>query len=99
LSAKEVGLSEGLISGSFQATCSVVASVGIQLCTYEIFIVQDEFIGTVVATGSLSLELNKQHLLLVEASGDDYIGYKHGFVGITYIATGQNYAVDLELLF
>jgi hypothetical protein len=99
VSAKEFGISEGFVSGAFQATCTVVASTGIQLCTYEIFIVRDEFVGTVVATGSLTLELDKQNLLLIEATGDEYKPYKNGFVGITYIAVGDEYVIDIELLF
>mmetsp|Transcript_35566 Transcript_35566/g.86080 ORF Transcript_35566/g.86080 Transcript_35566/m.86080 type:complete len:258 (-) Transcript_35566:503-1276(-) len=99
VAAKDEGIKDKFISGAFQATCSVVASTGIQLCTYEIFIVQGEFVGTLVATGSLTLELNKQNLLMVEATGDEYKSFTAGFVAITYLATGDDYVIDIEFLF
>lgn len=69
------------------------------MCTYEIFVILPEFMGTVVATGSLSMEIDKQNLLIVEATGDDYVDYKNGFLAITYIATGDQTIIDLQLLF
>mmetsp|Transcript_31995 Transcript_31995/g.75248 ORF Transcript_31995/g.75248 Transcript_31995/m.75248 type:complete len:216 (+) Transcript_31995:125-772(+) len=100
-SAKEDGLNEEHVEGSIQGTCTVVASDGKQLCSYEIFILNGETgtIGTVIATGSISMEVGTQNILIIEATGDDFVGYKGGMVSIMYTALGSQTVMDLDLTF
>lgn len=98
--ARNKGIKKEYSVGSLQATCTVVASKGTQLCSYEFFIVDTNgSIGTLVATGSLNMNLNEQHILIIEATGDDYSIYSGGLVGITYTAAGKQYIIDIEIMF
>jgi hypothetical protein len=99
--ARENGLEEQYVAGSLQATCSIVASKGTQLCSYEIFIIDEDSgsIATLVATGSLNMDLNTQHLLIIEATGDDYAIFGGGLLGITYTATGNEFVIDIDIIF
>ncbi len=98
--ARTNGLKEEYVAGSLQATCSIVASKGTQLCSYELFMLDPNgSIGTLVATGSLNMNLNEQHLLIIEATGDDYVNYAGGLLGITYTATGNQFIIDVDIIF
>ena len=93
------GLTEDYIEGSLDGTCSSVSSKGTLLCTYEIFLLDSKtgFIATLVATGSVSLELFQPNLLIVEATGDDF-GYKNGLLSVTYTAGGAQPVVELDII-
>lgn len=98
--AKDNGLVEEFIDGALQGTCSVVSSDGKQLCNYEIFILTNEnSIGTIVATGTVSMELGTTNLLIIEATGDDFVEYKGGMITITYTAIGDQTVMDLGITF
>lgn len=99
--ARENGLLEEYVTGSLQATCTIVASKGSQLCSYEIFMLDaaNGSIGTLVATGSLNMELNKKHLLIIEATGDDYVDFGGGLLGITYKAKNKQVVIEIDIMF
>ncbi len=98
--ARTSGLTEEYVVGSLQATCTVVASKGTQLCSYELFMLDTNgSIGTLVATGSLNMKLNEQHLLIIEATGDDFGKYPGGLLGITYTAAGNQFIIDVDIMF
>lgn len=101
LKAKTNGLIEKHVEGALQGTCSIVGSDGKQLCSYEIFILNEETgtIGSVVATGSVMMTLNTKNVLIIEATGDDFVGYKGGMVTMTYTAIGEQTVMDLDLVF
>jgi hypothetical protein len=93
------GLSEEYIEGSMDGTCSSVASKGTLLCTFEIFLLDSEsgFMATMVATGSVSLELFQPNLLIIEATGDDF-NYKKGLLALTYTAGGQKPVAEIDII-
>jgi energy-converting hydrogenase Eha subunit B len=97
--ARMNGLTEEFIEGSLDGTCSSVASKGTLLCTYELFFLDSEtgFMATLVATGSVSLELFQPNLLMVEATGDDF-GYKNGLLSLTYTAGGAQPVVEIDII-
>mmetsp|Transcript_16856 Transcript_16856/g.36804 ORF Transcript_16856/g.36804 Transcript_16856/m.36804 type:complete len:161 (+) Transcript_16856:103-585(+) len=99
--AKDDGLVEEFVRGALQGTCAVVASDGKQLCSYEIFVLNGTTgtIGTVVATGSVMMELGTRNVLIVEATGDDFVGYRGGMVSIMYTSIGDQTVMDLDLTF
>jgi hypothetical protein len=98
--ARTNGLKEEYVVGSLQATCTVVANKGTQLCSYEFFMLDTNgSIGTLVATGSLNMNLNEQHFLIIEATGDDYVTYPGGLLGITYTAAGSQFIIDVDIIF
>jgi hypothetical protein len=94
------GLTEEYIEGSMDGTCSSVASKGTLLCTFEIFLLNSEtgFMATLVATGSVSLELFQPSLLIIEATGDDF-HYRKGLLALTYTAGGQQPVAELDIIF
>eukprot|EP00536_Pseudo-nitzschia_multiseries_P014692 jgi/Psemu1/327628/estExt_fgenesh1_pg.C_7520008 len=99
--AKDDGLTEEHVEGAIQGTCTVVASDGKQLCSYEIFILNPETdtFGTVVATGTIAMIVGMKNVLIIEATGDDYIKYKGGMITITYTAVDSQTVMDLDLTF
>ena len=97
--AKDEGLLEEHVEGALQGTCSLVQSDGKQLCSFEFFLINPETgaLGTVVATGTVKNEVDTNSVLIVEATGDELIGYKGGMVIIKYTAIGEQTVMDLEL--
>lgn len=98
--AKEEGLLEGYVEGALQGTCSLVVSDGKQLCSYEFFLLDatSGAFGTVVATGTVKNEIDTNSILIIEATGDDFVEYKGGMVVIKYTAIGGAQTVmDLAL--
>ena len=98
-SAKDSGLMEEYVEGALQGTCSVVSSDGVHLCSYEFFFLNPSTgtLGTVVATGSVKLEVDKKSILIIEATGDDFVRYKGGMVTINYMSIGGQTVMDLDL--
>jgi energy-converting hydrogenase Eha subunit B len=92
-------LTEEYIEGAMDGTCSSVASKGTLLCTFEFFLLDSEtgFMATLVATGSVSLELFQPNLLIIEATGDDF-GYKNGLLALTYTAGGAQPVVEIDII-
>ena len=96
---KEDGLLEEYVEGALQGTCSLVTSDGKQLCSYEFFLMDSATgaLGTVVATGTVKNEVDTNSVLVIEATGDDFIEYKGGMVVIKYTAIGEQTIMDLAL--
>mmetsp|Transcript_7160 Transcript_7160/g.17452 ORF Transcript_7160/g.17452 Transcript_7160/m.17452 type:complete len:213 (+) Transcript_7160:130-768(+) len=97
--AKEDGLLEEYVEGALQGTCSLVTSDGKQLCNYEFFLMDSSSgaLGTVVATGTVKNELDTNSVLIIEATGDNFIEYKGGMVVIKYTAIGEKTVMDLAI--
>ena len=97
--AKDNGLDEEFVEGALQGTCSIVASDGKQLCSYEMFLLNPSTgtMGTVVATGSVMMELNTKNILIIEATGDDFVTFQGGMVSITYTAIGGQTVMDIDV--
>jgi hypothetical protein len=97
--ARMNGLAEEYIEGSIEGTCSSVASKGTLLCTFEIFLLDSKsgFMATLIATGSVSLELFQPNLLIIEATGDDF-DYKKGLLALTYTAGGEQPVAELDII-
>ncbi|KAG7338918.1 hypothetical protein IV203_034588 [Nitzschia inconspicua] len=93
------GLTEQYVEGALDGTCSSVSTKGKLLCTYEILLLNSEngFMATLVATGSVSLELFQPNLLIIEATGDDF-GYKSGLLALTYTAGGDTPVVEIDII-
>jgi len=99
--AKDQGLVEEHIEGALQGSCSLVSSDGKQLCSYEFFLLNPETgtLGTVVATGTVKNEVDTNSVLIIEATGDDFIEYTGGMVVIKYTAIGEQTAMDIQFAF
>ena len=97
--ARDDGLLEEYVEGALQGTCSVVASSGKQFCSYEFFIVDESTgsMGTIVATGSVSMELNKSNILIIEATGDDFVEYNGGMITLSYTAISEQTVMDITV--
>jgi len=97
--AKEEGLTEDLVQGALQGSCSLVSSDGKQLCSYEFFLFNDETgtMGTVIATGTVQNEVGINSVLIIEATGDDFVQYEGGMVIIKYTAIGESTAMNLRI--
>lgn len=93
------GLTEEYVEGGLDGTCSSVSSKGTLLCTFEILLLDAKsgFMATLVATGSVSLELFQPNLLIIEATGDDF-GYKNGLLSLTYTAGGAQPVVEIDII-
>jgi hypothetical protein len=55
--------------------------------------------ATLVATGSVSMELFQPNLLIVEAVGDDFAKYSGGILALTYTAAGAQPVVEIDIVF
>jgi len=97
--AKDEGLTEDLVQGALQGSCSLVSSDGKQLCSYEFFLFNDETgtMGTVIATGTVQNEVGTNSVLIIEATGDDFVQYEGGMVIIKYTAIGESTAMNLRI--
>ena len=97
--AKDEGLTEDLVQGALQGSCSLVSSDGKQLCSYEFFLFNDETgtMGTVIATGTVQNEVGINSVLIIEATGDDFVQYEGGMVIIKYTAIGESTAMNLRI--
>jgi len=97
--AKDEGLIEEHVEGALQGSCSLVSSDGKQLCSFEFFLMDPSTgsLGTVVATGTVKNEIDTNSVLIIEATGDDFIGYSSGMVIIKYTAIGAQTVMDFEL--
>eukprot|EP00531_Pseudo-nitzschia_arenysensis_P021116 CAMPEP_0116146006 /NCGR_PEP_ID=MMETSP0329-20121206/16926_1 /TAXON_ID=697910 /ORGANISM="Pseudo-nitzschia arenysensis, Strain B593" /LENGTH=201 /DNA_ID=CAMNT_0003641709 /DNA_START=85 /DNA_END=690 /DNA_ORIENTATION=+ len=97
--AKEEGLLENHVEGALQGSCSLVSSDGKQLCSFEFFFMNpaDNSLGTVVATGTVKNEVDSNSILIIEATGDDFIEYNTGMVIIKYTAIGAQTVMDFVL--
>jgi len=97
--AKDTGLVEEYVEGALQGTCSLVSSDGKQLCSYEFFLLNPSTgsLGTVVATGTVKNEVDTNSALIIEATGDDFVGYNGGIVYIKYTAIGEQTVMDITL--
>lgn len=97
--AKDEGLIEEHVEGALQGSCSLVSSDGKQLCSFEFFLMDPSTgsLGTVVATGTVKNEVDTNSILIIEATGDDFIGYSSGMVIIKYTAIGAQTVMDFEL--
>jgi hypothetical protein len=97
--ARDDGLLEEYVEGALQGTCSVVASNGKQLCSYEFFLFDAPAgtMGTIVATGSVLMELNKSNVLIIEATGDDFVQYNGGMITLSYTAIGEQTVMDINV--
>lgn len=97
--AKEDGLLEEYVEGALQGTCSLVSSDGKQLCNYEFFLMDSSSgaLGTVIATGTVKNELDTNSVLIIEATGDNFIEYKGGMVVIKFTAIGEQTVLDLAI--
>ncbi|MGK3762481.1 MAG: hypothetical protein ACI8RD_014799 [Bacillariaceae sp.] len=97
--ARDDGLLEEYVEGALQGTCSVVASSGKQLCSYEFFLLDASTgtMGTIVATGSVLMELNKSNILIIEATGDDFVQYNGGMITLSYTAIGEQTVMDINV--
>jgi hypothetical protein len=95
------GLTPEYIAGTLHGTCSIVSTKGTQLCSYELFFYDEKtgFIATLVATGSVSMELFQPNLLIVEAVGEDFTQYRSGILSLTYTAAGAQPVVEIDLIF
>lgn len=95
--AKDDGLLEEHVEGALQGTCSLVTSDGKQLCSYEFFLLDQSTgtLGTIVATGTVKNEVNTNSVLIIEATGDEFIGFKGGMVVIKYTAIGEQTVMEL----
>lgn len=99
MQARDDGLTEEYLEGALQGTCSVVATNGKQLCSYELFLLDTPtgIMGTIVATGSVIMDLNKSNLLLVEATGDDFTDFNGGTILLEYTAIGGQTVFNLGI--
>lgn len=86
------------VEGALQGSCSLVSSDGKQLCSYEFFLLNPSTgtLGTVVATGTVKNEVDANSVLIIEATGDDFVGYTGGMVVIKYTAIGEQTVMDIQ---
>jgi len=99
LQAQKDGLNPEFVEGALQGTCSVVATSGKQLCSYEFFLLDIEtgIMATIVATGSVLMEVDKSNLLIIEATGDDFVNYNGGMVTLEYTSIGGQTVMNLDI--
>jgi len=99
LQAREDGLQPEFVEGALQGTCSVVATTGKQLCSYEFFLldIATGIMGTLVATGSVLMEIDKSNLLIIEATGDDFVNYNGGMVTLEYTSIGGQTVMNIDI--
>ncbi len=102
LDAKTNGMTEQYIEGKMVGTCSSVASKGTLLCTFEILLLDSdtEFMATLVATGSVSLELFQPNMIIIESTGDDF-GFKGGLLVVTFTsdaAGGKQPVAEIDII-
>lgn len=97
--AKDEGLLADNVEGALQGSCSLVSSDGMQLCSFEFFLMNPSTgsLGTVIATGTVKNEVDANSVLIIEATGDDFINYNTGMVIIKYTAIGEQTVMDLEI--
>jgi len=97
--ARTEGLTAEFVEGALQGTCSVVATSGKQLCSYEFFLLDLDtgLMATIVATGSVLMELETSNLLIIEATGDDFVEFKGGFVSLQYTSIGGQTVMDVDI--
>ena len=96
-------LSEYDVIGALRGTCSVVGGANGEdhFCTYEILIRVEEGyegFGTVIASGSLTYEVEDGGYLIVEGLGNDFEYREQGGIcTLTYRATGMQNVLEIDI--
>lgn len=72
------------------------------LCSYEFFLFNEETgaMGSVIATGTVKYATDIASVLLIEATGDEFVDYDNGYVIIRYTNIDEEQTImDFEFAF
>jgi hypothetical protein len=85
------------VLGALKGTCSVVGTNNDHFCTYEVLLLTNGGVGTVIASGSLTYRIADGGHLIVEATGDDFSRNDGGILSLKYASTGSTNIITGEL--